>query len=214
MSTNRLAAQLDRRQPARARARWTAALFALAGVLFAIYPALRPYSSESGMPGALAFGSDRWVLAHTSGMMAFGCLAAASCTLTAQRLARVSALLGVGLILPYFGAETFGLHAIGIAAVSHVDPSLTGLAADVRNNPVALTMFGAGWIFLAIAGVALGRVLWAGYSHTGAALAAAGFVLYLPQFFGPPWVRIAHGFALGIGLTFVALGVRRKAANG
>lgn len=186
----------------------------MAGVLFVVYPVLRPYSPEAGFAGARAFGSDRWVLAHLCGMVAFGCLAAATCSLTAQRLPRVSALLGVGLILPYYGAEAFGLHALGRAALDRSEASLTGVSDTVRNNPVALTMFGAGWIVLAIAGVALARLLWMRDARTGAVLVGAGMVLYLPQFFGPSWLRIVHGVLLGVGLVIVAVQLTRKAAVG
>lgn len=185
---------------------------ALAGVLFALYPALRPYSSEVGLAGAAAFGSDRWVLAHLSGMAAFGCFAAATCSLSASRLPRASAVLGVGLILPYYGAETFGLHALGRAASSRGDASLTGVADLVRNNPLALTMFGAGWLVLAVAGATLARTLWQRGIRTGATLLGAGMVLYLPQFFGPPPLRIAHGVTLGVGLFIVAVQLSRKVA--
>lgn len=201
-------APLTRSAPPRA----SALSFGVAGVLLAAYPALRPYSSETGWPGALAFGSDRWVLAHTGAMVAFGCLAAAICGTSANRLVRASVLLGVGLILPYYGAETFGLHAIGRAAVIRGDGSLTGLSDLVRNNPVALTMFGAGLIAVAVAGVALARVLWRDHARVGAVLVGAGLALYLPQFFGPAWARIAHGVILGVGLVIVAVHTARKEA--
>ncbi len=189
-----------------------AAFFVLAGVLFVLYPALRPYSSEAGLAGAGAFGSNRWVLAHPCGMAAVGCFAAATCTLTVPRLPRTTAVLGVGLILPYYGAEAFGLHALGRAALARGDAGLTGVADLVRNNPLALTMFGAGWIVLAVAGVTVARALWLRGTHTGAALLGAGMVLYLPQFFGPPWLRITHGVLLGAGLVIVAVALTRKAA--
>lgn len=189
-----------------------AAFFALAAVLFVLYPALRPYSSEVGLAGAGAFGSDRWVFAHLCGMAAFGGFAAATCTLTVPRLPRATAVLGVGLILPYYGAEAFGLHALGRAALARGDAGLTGVADLVRNNPLALTMFGAGWIVLAVAGVTVARGLWLRGARTGAALLGAGMVLYLPQFFGPPWLRIAHGVLLGAGLVIVAVGLFRRAA--
>lgn len=188
-----------------------AAFFVPAGVLFVLYPALRPYSSETGLAGAGAFGSDRWVLAHLCGMAAFGCFAAATCALTVPRLPRATAALGVGLILPYYGAEAFGLHALGRAALSRGDAGLTGVADLVRNNPLALAMFGAGWIVLAVAGVSVARALWLGGARTGATMLGAGMVLYLPQFFGPPWLRITHGVLLGAGLVIVAVGLTRKA---
>ena len=81
----------------------------------------------------MTFGSGRWVLAHVSAMVAFGCL---------------------------YGAEAFGLHAIGRAAVEQGASHLTAVVDAVRYNPVALTMFGAGLIVLAVTSAALARVLW------------------------------------------------------
>lgn len=45
-----------------------------------------------------------------------------------------------------------------------------------------------------------GRVLpaWTGW------LLAAGFVLYLPQFFAPAWLRVAHGVLVAAGCLAVA----------
>ena len=201
------------RHVAARRERWplppAAALLGVAAVLFVAYPVLRPYSSESGLAGARAFGSDRWVIAHLCGMVAFGCFAAAACSLT-SRLARVSVLLGVGLLLPYYGAEAFGLHALGDAALNRGDASLIDVAGTVRNNLAALIMFGAGWIALAVAGAASARALWAADMRTGAVLVGAGLVLYLPQFFGPPWMRIVHGVLLGVGLAIVAVQARKR----
>jgi hypothetical protein len=199
------------RPAARAGTKSTAAaLFALAGALFVVYPALRPYTSETGLVGAMAFGSDRWVLAHLAGMFAFGCLATGSCLLTRRTLDRVGTVLGVGLILPYYGAETFGLHAIGRAAVQHGAANLTAVADAVRYHPAAISMFGAGWILLAAAAVAVARVLWTRGIRAGAILIGAGMVLYLPQFFAPPWLRIAHGVVLGVGLAIVSIRLVRS----
>jgi hypothetical protein len=221
--------------PPPARAGLTAALLAAAGVLFVVYPALRPYSSETELEGALAFASDRWVLAHVCGMIAFGFLAAA-CVLTTSGASRTTqksttqksttqkstttnspltgtaALLGVALILPYYGAEAFGLHAIGEAAVTHGAANLAEVAEAVRYQPVALTLFGAGWIVLAAAGIGWARMLWERGPRMGAALIGAGMVLYLPQFFLPPWLRIAHGVVLGAGLAAVAIAITRAPA--
>lgn len=191
----------------------SAVLCAMAGALFVIYPALRPYTSETGLDGAMAFGSDRWVLAHLGGMLAFGCLAAGSWVLTGRTMARVGMVLGVGLILPYYGAETFGLHAIGRAAMQHGAGNLAAVTEAVRYNPVAISMFGAGWILLAVAGVAVARVLWTRGIQAGAVLIGGGMVLYLPQFFGPPWLRIAHGVVLGIGLAIASIRLIRSGAG-
>lgn len=185
--------------------RFAAALFATAGVLFIVYPASRPYSSEVGLAGAAAFGSGRWVLAHVAGMVAFGCLAAGCCLLAGSRMAKVGTALSVGLILPYYGTEAFGLHAIGGIAMRYGASNLAETSDAMRYDPVALSMFGAGWVVLAVAGAALARLLWTRGIQAGALLVGAGLALYLPQFFGPPWIRILHGVALAVGLTIVAI---------
>jgi hypothetical protein len=47
----------------------------LAGVCFALYPALRPFSDEKSLDGARAFASTRWLLARSLGIAAFILLA-------------------------------------------------------------------------------------------------------------------------------------------
>jgi hypothetical protein len=43
----------------------------LAGILFVLYSALRPFSDEMSLQGARAFASSQWVVAH---VLAIGCL--------------------------------------------------------------------------------------------------------------------------------------------
>ena len=50
-----------------ARARLGALALAVAGVCFAIYPALRPYSDEVTLAGARAFASNAWFASHRRG---------------------------------------------------------------------------------------------------------------------------------------------------
>lgn len=190
-----------------------AVLFAVAGALFIVYPVLRPYSSEVGVEGAIAFGSNQWVIAHVAAMAAFACLAAACCFFARFKTTKVAAVLGTGLILPYYGAETFGLHAIGTAALQGDATQLAQTADALRYNPVALTLFACGWIALAVAGVALSRELWLHTSKLGAVLVGAGLLLYLPQFFGPSWMRITHGAVLGVGLLVVTVVLSRARAR-
>jgi hypothetical protein len=51
-----------------------------------------------------------------------------------------------------------------------------------------------------------------GYSHR-CSTCRFGMVLYLPQFFGPPWMRIARVLVLGVGLVLVAFQMPRKIAG-
>ncbi len=189
---------------------------AAAGALFVCYPAVRPYFDESSAAGAAAFASSWWIVAHLAAVAGFVLLACGLLALRdalaptpGGRLARLALSgwwVGTGLVLPYYGAETFALHAIGQRVGRSADLGLLDLVGAVRTGPVQLTTFGLGLLVLAaaavLAAVAVGRsgVLppWSG------ALLAAGFVLYLPQFYAPPYLRIAHGMLVGAGCLVLA----------
>lgn len=193
----------------------------VAGVGFATYPAVRPYADETTSAGLAAMASNAWLLAHLLGVLAFAALPLGLSRL-GRRLApqgsRAADSLGplsylaLVLLLPYYGAETFGLHAIGVYA-SPGDPALLTVVDRVRYQPVAVTLFGLGLLTLAVVGVLLAITTW---SH-GAALRAAGLVagvglaLYLPQFFGTPTIRIAHGVLLGLGCLAIGFAARSAA---
>ena len=105
------------------RTRWGAGALAVTGVLFVLYPAVRPYSDEKSLAGARAFASNAWIAAHLFAVAGFILLTLGLLTLRTalagtpgQRPAAVAVVLtwiGVGLTLPYYGAEVFGLYAIG-----------------------------------------------------------------------------------------------------
>jgi hypothetical protein len=42
-----------------------------AGILFVLYPAIRPFSDETGLQGAAAFASNAWIVAHVVAMLGF-----------------------------------------------------------------------------------------------------------------------------------------------
>ena len=203
----------------------TAVAFAVAGAGFAVYPALRPYSDEVTLAGAEAMSSTAWVLAHCVGMLAFLALTVAVWSLrrTApglrQRPAAVAAVLtwlGVSLVLPYYGGETFALQVIAERAATEADPGLLELADAFRYQPVAITTFGAGLLTLAAAGVALAAALRdAGtLGRAGGLLVGLGLVLYLPQFFVAPAGRIGHGVLLAVGCAVLAVVATRVGREG
>ena len=203
----------------------TAVAFAVAGAGFVVYPALRPYSDEVTLAGAEAMSSTTWVLAHCVGMLAFLALTVAVWSLrrTApglrQRPAAVAAVLtwlGVSLVLPYYGGETFALQVIAERAATEADPGLLELADAFRYQPVAITTFGAGLLTLAAAGVALAAALRdAGtLGRAGGLLAGLGLVLYLPQFFVAPAGRIGHGVLLAVGCAVLAVVATRVGREG
>ncbi|RMB78519.1 hypothetical protein AYK61_20915 [Rhodococcus sp. SBT000017] len=180
------------------------ALYLFVGVMFAAYPALRPYSDEVGSAGADAFASSNWVLSHTFAMLGF--VALGLTVLYGGRrsdLAVVTTWIGVGLVLPYYGAETFALHVLGVDAVRNANPGLIDLADPIRYSLVQSVMFGLGLVLIAV-----GLVVFA-LRNRYAAVLAAGFVLILPQFYTPPAVRIAHGVLIAVGAILAA----RAAAN-
>lgn len=199
----------------------------LAGLSFASFPILRPWHDETTQAGAIAaFGSGAWVAAHLFGVLGFVLvplgLVAVTCLISAagpRRLARTGAVLtslGAGLLLPYFGAETFGLNAIARdaiardaiarAAANGASLDVVALAEGVRLGAAAVTTFGLGLLAVAVGGVMAAVAIARSGDlprHAGT-LFAVGIAIYLPQFFTPPWVRITHGLLLGLGLLVLA----------
>jgi hypothetical protein len=180
---------------------------AVAGLLFLLYPAFRPWTDETTAAGAFeAMSSNAWVLSHLFAMVGF--LLVSLALLGLRELVGIRAVavtwVGAGLTLPYYGAEDFGLHG----AATQGD-NLLAVAEAVRYNPVAVTCFGLGLVLLAVGAVLVAVAVWQSGTvdkYSGLAF-AAGFVLFLPQFFTPAPVRIAHGVLMLIGLVWLAMAV-------
>lgn len=123
----------------------TSLAFAVAGLLFVMYPAVRPFSSETGLAGATAFGSTAWVVAHSFAIVGFVLLVLGLFGIylrlqptSTERLALIGLFLswiGVGLVLPFYGAEVFGLHAVGQEALKQNNGALVSIANSVRGEP-------------------------------------------------------------------------------
>lgn len=213
----------------RYRVRAAAAALAVAGILFVLYPATRPYPDENSLQGAQAFASTAWIASHAMGMLGFIGLAIGLLGVHfAQANARDSrrsfwALVitwtGAGLTLSYYGAEAYALRVIGRLALNSGDAGLLDLANQVRNGP-GLVLFGAGLVLLAIGGIMTAVTAWrdGGLVGWGGVLVGAGLVLYLPQFSWPPSARIAHGLLLAAGCLWLAIGLwarrQRVASDG
>jgi hypothetical protein len=191
---------------------------AVAGMLFALYPAIRPYSDETSLQGAAAFASDAWIVAHVSAMFGFvfvplGLLALYGSLrdTPAEGLAFFALIvswIGVGLALPYYGAEAFGLHVLGQAALRQQSAAMVILANDVRYGP-GIYLFGAGLLLLAIGAILTAAAVWKSSAlprWSGIPFGAA-FALYIPQFFGSQLVRIAHGLLVTVGCLCLALAI-------
>ncbi|MGW6932434.1 hypothetical protein ACWGE0_20440 [Lentzea sp. NPDC054927] len=175
---------------------------AAAGLLFLLYPAFRPWEDETTAAGAAAaMGSTAWVASHLFAMIGFILVPIA--LLEIHRTAAITFWVGAGLTLPYYGAEDFGLHEIA------GQPNILELAEAVRYNPVAVTTFAVGLVTMGVAAVMVALKL----RTTAAILFAAGFALFLPQFFTPPAARIAHGVLLAVGCVWLAWESTRREAK-
>jgi hypothetical protein len=209
----------------RAYSRWGAVALAVAGVLFVLYPAVRPWQDETTVEGATkAMSSGAWVAAHLFAMVGFilvalGLLAlwdAVSRT-PAERLALaavVTGWVGAGLTLPYYGAEDFGLNAIARKAADGKVPDLLGLVEAVRFSAVPIATFGLGLLLLAAGAVLAAVATWRSgvLPRSSGILFGVAFALFLPQFFTPPAVRIAHGVLVAAGSIWLALALWRAGA--
>ncbi|HEX2417279.1 MAG TPA: hypothetical protein VHJ83_04010 [Micromonosporaceae bacterium] len=200
------------------RIRLGAGALAVAGVLFLAYPATRPWHDESTLEGATrAMSSGWWVASHLFAVIGFilvplGLLAV--CALAGGTRAGplglsavVTSWIGAGLTLPYYGAEAFALNAIAGSLAEGRPLDLLTLVDAIRFDPVAATTFAVGLFSLAAGAVLAAVVIWRSrvlprYSGVPMAL---GFVLFIPQFYTPPAVRIGHGVLLALGLGWLAM---------
>lgn len=123
------------------------------------------------------------------------------------RWAQVLAVVGAGLTLPYYGAEVFGLHAVGTTSLERGDADLfTTLTDGVRWGP-GIWFIVTGLVLLAAAGLLAASAAWASLTASARRARvplAVGLVLYLPQFTGPQWVRVVHGALMALGCAFLA----------
>jgi len=173
-----------------------------AGLLFLLYPVFRPWEDETTTAGAAAaMGSQAWVLSHLFAMIGFILVPIA--LLEIHRTAAITFWVGAGLTLPYYGAEDFGLHAMA------AQPNILELAESVRFNPFGVTAFAVGLVTMGVAAVMVALKL-----RTAPAIVfAAGFALFLPQFFTPPAFRIAHGVLMIVGCVWLAWDSARSQAK-
>ncbi|MBY4012792.1 hypothetical protein HQP04_10660 [Rhodococcus fascians] len=192
------------------------ALWAAAGAMFLLYAVLRPYSSEVGMEGAQAFAETAWVIAHVCAAMGFIAVALALRSLeyvvrsTAGAASAATAVvltwIGTGLTLTYYGAETFALNAVGAQAVAESDPTIMDLADPIRNGAIQITLFGIGLLLVLVGGIFAALAVWrSGVLTAWAGIpVAVGLVLFLPQFFASPALRITHGSLMFVGCLVLA----------
>ncbi len=202
-----------------------AASLAGAGILFFLYPAIRPFSDETSLQGAQAFASSAWIVAHVLAMLGFILVTLGVFGLylslqetSVNRLASLSLVvtwLGAGLTLPFYGAEAFGLHVVGQEAVRRHSAVVLSLANDIRSGP-GLILFLAGLVLLGIGAILVAITIWKSGTlpRWSGAPFALGFALYIPQFFGTQPIRVAHGALVAAGCLLIAAEVSRQPPKG
>ena len=196
------------------RNRWGAIALAFAGVMFLLYPAVRPWHQETTSTGAReSMSSNAWVAAHFFAMLGFIAVPLGLLALHGHVRSRLSlaalltAWIGAGLTLPYYGAEDFGLHAIARSGTQ----DLLAVVDQVRYQPVAVTIFALGLLALGAGAVLAAVAIWrsGALSKVAGVLFAVGFGLFIPQFYLPAWARIAHGVLVAMACVWLAVSLWR-----
>ena len=202
-----------------------AACLALSGVCLLLYPVLRPFSSEVGAQGARAFASSSWVLAHLLailgfvllGLGMFGLYLRLQFTRLGRRMVVALSLawIGIGLTLPYYGAEVFGLHAVGQRTLSVGDMRLLKPLTHSIRWEAGIYFIIAGLLLLAVGAVVAAAAVWRSerLPRWGAIPLASGLVLYIPQFAASQPVRIAHGLLMTAGCWWLAWLLTRRSGS-
>lgn len=186
--------------------------FATTGLLFLAYPLLRPYADETTFDGLRSFATPAWIAAHLAAVAGFILLPLAVLALRVSKPAFLLTWFGVGLTIPYYGAEVFGLHAIGRRSTAEGNTALLGMVDTIRYNPAAITMFAAGLLLIAAGTITTATNIWRQTTlprWTATPLATA-FTLFIPQFFTPAPFRIAHGALIAIACAWLAVELWRK----
>ena len=198
----------------------------LSGLLFLLYPTVRPWHDESTVGGAVAsMSSSAWVAAHLFAMLSLILLPLgllSLCRLTEGHrgfglslAGTVLIWLGAGLALPYYGAEDFALHALASKVHSGISLDLLDLVNAIRFGAVAATTFAIGLLLLGVGGVLVAISIWRGDllpRISGVPLAIA-LLLLIPQFYLPGWARIAHGVLVALALLWLAITLWRAAPS-
>ncbi|QVQ50162.1 hypothetical protein J4H86_14470 [Spiractinospora alimapuensis] len=191
--------------------RLAATSLVIGGVLFALYQFVRPFTDT-----AETMASTAWLASHLFAIGAFTLITLGLSWLpqtlrgTLGHRSAISAVivsvLGIGLTLPYYGAETFMLRFVSQHALDTGDRSVVALADTLHTDIVATGLFAVGLLLLGAAAVlAAGAVTKSGHASVwSAAPFALGFVLLLPQFFTPQPIRMVHGVLLTAGCVLVA----------
>lgn len=210
--------------PSPLRLRLGAVALATSVLLFAAFPLVRPFFTLDVFSPTLAavasgpLASPPWVVAHLGLTLAFALLPVGLLAVYATiadspsepRAFRGTLLgvLGIALVLPTVGVETYTMPVIGrlyLEGAEAIGPAL----ARIYRGPATLVML-VGLLLLGVGVVLLARaVSRSGRLPRGAAIAlATGLALWLPLL--PRAVRVVDGLMIGLGGVWLAWGIWRE----
>ncbi|MFQ6394176.1 hypothetical protein ACLMAJ_12020 [Nocardia sp. KC 131] len=205
------------------RTRFGAAGLALAGVLFLVYETAAPRKDQDTLEGAASWASTGWAVGHVAAIfglilipLAWGALQNNLQDNRSEKLAYLAATLGYigsALSISYYGAEVYGLRAIGDRAVADSNASLTKVGYDFRTDAIAVTVFAIGLALIAAAAIVAAVAIWRSGSlarWSGIPMAVA-MVTYLPHFALPHGARIGWGALVTVGAWWIAVELWRSA---
>jgi hypothetical protein len=207
------------------RARMGALAFALAGILFAIYEAAAPRLDQTTLEGAESWTTAGWTIAHVSAIVAlilvplgYGALRGYLEGTRNEKTAFMAATIGYigsGLTISYYGAEVYGLKAIGQRAVEDGDATMTEVGNAFRYDPTAMTVFAIGLALIAIGAVFAAVAVWRSgtLNKWSAVPLAVLLVTMLPQYFLPQSGRIAWGVLVALASLWLAAEMWRASAK-
>ena len=207
------------------RARMGALAFALAGILFAIYEAAAPRLDQTTLEGAESWTTAGWTIAHVSAIVAlilvplgYGALRGYLEGTRNEKTAFLAATIGYigsGLTISYYGAEVYGLKAIGQRAVEDGDATMTEVGNAFRYDPTAMTVFAIGLALIAVGAVFAAVAVWRSgtLNKWSAVPLAVLLVTMLPQYFLPQSGRIAWGVLVALASLWLAAELWRASAK-
>lgn len=211
--------------PTDPRARMGALAFALAGVLFVIYEAAAPRLDQTTLEGAESWTTAGWSVAHLAAIvglilfpLGYGALRGHLEGTPNEKTAFMAATIGYigsALTISYYGAEVYGLKAIGERAVADGDATMTEVGDAFRYDPTAMGVFMIGLILIAVAAVLAAVAVWRSgtLNKWSAVPLAVLLVTMLPQFFLPHSGRIVWGAMVTVAALWLAAELWRAPAK-
>lgn len=202
-----------------------ASLFVMAGVFFALYATLRPYGSDTGVDTVAEFASTWWLVSHSCAVVGFVVTFAAvadvarslSGTPGGPTASWAAIITGIGgaLVLPYYGAETFALHALGASAVADGVTGELAEAEAIRFGVLASVTFGGGLLLLVIGALTVALAVRRARGPLALVVPyVVAWALFPVQFYTPATVRMSYGvlvLAAFVALAIAASRLRRSA---